>query len=671
MTERFDPVVEAEIDFDQSRMDEAIGEAGEDHPLRKYYLAICDSRVMRSLPEPGRRAAIRRLAALIDDPPAERELFLIMLVRLVRSGVRAGFPWEARRALRLLEEGVAEEPCRREIRALAHLCRAGVEFFEGNYPESLKGNNRAVETAGPSRPRLQYALRASRMTAALQCGDSAQAEDDLAFLERPPVPEGILVAPIEYLRLQLLDHLERHAEALDLIERVTGGSVEGAWAELAVDRVRMMIKVGRGREALELLEKHADSISPFQRELLRAVEASLRRDFAAAREHARRSVGAPGVRPRDLRHAAWTLAAIELNDRRPRAARKILASIDPRGSDAQYAMEWARLLWAEGDPAGAARHFRRVLAYGRSEHIVNVMVDVHEMSTHDMGTLWRLALIPPDAAGAWAQLQPYPENRSGGAAPIRPRRRRSRRAALVGESPAMRRIRDDVARFAPLDETVLVTGETGTGKELVAHMLHDSGPRAKEPFLAVNCAAISDTLLESELFGHVRGAFTGAVRDHEGLLVAAGGGTLFLDEIDSMSPRVQGSLLRVLEERRVRPVGASRDRAFQARVVAAGSAALSGKARDGGFRSDLYYRLARLELVLPTLAERREDIPLLARHFLEEQFDAGELSLGADLLAELSRRDWPGNVRELRNEVQRLALLGGEEIGRASCRERG
>jgi DNA-binding NtrC family response regulator len=157
----------------------------------------------------------------------------------------------------------------------------------------------------------------------------------------------------------------------------------------------------------------------------------------------------------------------------------------------------------------------------------------------------------------------------------------------------------------------------------------------------------------------VRGAFTGAVRDHDGLLVAAGRGTLLFDEIDSMSPRVQGSLLRVLEERKVRPVGGTRDREFHARVVAAGSTALAEKVRAGAFRSDLYYRLARLELSLPALGERPGDIPLLARHFLEEYAGSGDLALGDDLLAELARRSWPGNVRELRNEIQRIVILAG------------
>jgi DNA-binding NtrC family response regulator len=665
-----DPVVEAEIDSDLPRMEEIVKSCGEGHPLCRYYSAIRDSRAVLGKPEPERRAAVRRLAELVDDPPGDRELFQVLLERLVRLGLRAGFPGEARRALRLLEQSAAEGSCRPEVLALTRLCRSAIEFFNGDYSAAFENATQALAAAGPERSRLWFMLKANRVTLAIQDNRLDVAEADLALVERPPTPPGILLGPVEALRLQVLDAQERHAEALALLNRVTGGSLDGEHGRFAADRVRLMIKVGRGREALELLEKHRDKVTPFQYEMQHGIEASLRGDFAAARRHLQRSVGVPGVRPRDLNHAAWALSSVELNDRRPRAARKILSTIDPEESSLQYAMEWARLHWQEGNPARAAGHFRRILEQGRREHISNVLVDVQEMGAHEVGLIWRMAMIPADAreARALAGLdgdsaaegqgsRPGTATRPG---PTAPPARRTREAVLVGDSPAMRRIRAEVARFAPLDETVLVTGETGTGKELVARLLHDSGPRGKEPFLAVNCAAISDTLLESELFGHVRGAFTGAVRDHDGLLVAAGRGTLLFDEIDSMSPRVQGSLLRVLEERKVRPVGGARDREFHARVIAAGSTALAEKVRAGEFRSDLYYRLARLELALPALRDRPGDIPDLARHFLEEQFESGELVLGDDLLEELRRRSWPGNVRELRNEIQRLVILAGE-----------
>jgi len=651
-------------------MAEVVGAAGEGHQLCKYYAAILESRAVLDKPEADRRAAVRRLAALVDAPPSDRELFLILLERLIRLGLRSGFLAEARRALRLLDQGTAEGGCRPEMLALARMCRSAVEFHCGDYPAAFVSATAALEAVSPDRPRLWFMLKANRLTLAVQARRLPEAEADLAYLESVPTPAGIIGAPVEFLRIQVLDAEERHAEALALLDRVTGGSLDGKNARYAIDRITFLSRIGRGREAMELLEKHRDRVTPFQYEMRQGLEASLRGDFAAARAHLQRSMAAPGLRPRDVNHAAWTLAAMELNDRRPRAARKILEVIDPGEAIPLYAMEWARLHWQEGNLARAAEHFRRVLEQGAMERIINVAVDVHELTAHELGMLWRLAIIPCEAREARALAGLDPDGAAGGQSgregsaprprPASPRRRAGREAALVGSSPAMSRIRSEIARFAPLDETVLVTGETGTGKELAARLLHDSGPRGKEAFLAVNCAAISDTLLESELFGHVRGAFTGAVRDHDGLLVAAGRGTLLFDEIDSMSPRVQGSLLRVLEERRVRPVGGSRDREFHARVVAAGSSALAEKVRSGEFRSDLYYRLARLELAMPALRDRPGDIPELARHFLEEHCDAGEVVLGGDLLAELARRDWPGNVRELRNEIQRLVLMAGD-----------
>jgi transcriptional regulator with PAS, ATPase and Fis domain len=231
---------------------------------------------------------------------------------------------------------------------------------------------------------------------------------------------------------------------------------------------------------------------------------------------------------------------------------------------------------------------------------------------------------------------------------------------LIGDTPAMRAVKADIGRFAPLAETVLVTGETGTGKELVARLLHDRSPRARRPFLAVNCAAISDTLLESELFGHVKGAFTGAERAHDGLLVAAGAGTVFFDEIGSMSPRLQGAMLRVLEERKVRPVGGTKLVPIEARLVAATNQPLEDLVKAGTFRQDLYYRLARLEIRLPPLRERREDILPLVRHFLHGYFEGGNIAVGDDLLEEMKRHDWPGNVRELANAVQRMVIMAGD-----------
>ena len=231
---------------------------------------------------------------------------------------------------------------------------------------------------------------------------------------------------------------------------------------------------------------------------------------------------------------------------------------------------------------------------------------------------------------------------------------------LLGKSPAMQAVFSLIQQAAPSDASVLVMGESGTGKELVAKALHYNSPRAKRSFVPVNCAAVPAGLLESELFGHVKGAFTGAVGTRRGLLREAAGGTLFLDEIGDMAPELQAKLLRVIEDKAVRPVGSDETITVDVRVVAATNRDLRAHIQEGKFREDLYYRLVVIPIQLPPLRERREDIPLLAEHFLRQAaaITGKEVRVFApETMAALLRHPWPGNVRELENVVQRAVAL--------------
>jgi two-component system response regulator AtoC len=262
------------------------------------------------------------------------------------------------------------------------------------------------------------------------------------------------------------------------------------------------------------------------------------------------------------------------------------------------------------------------------------------------GHLYRLAESPP----AGIELQPAT----------------SPACMLVGDGPAMSRLRSLIERIAPRESNVLILGNSGTGKELVARAIHTSGPRRHGRFVAMDCGALSDTLLESELFGHRRGAFTGAGIDRVGLLEEAHDGTLFLDELANASAAFQTRLLRVLQEGEIRRVGENRTRAVDLRVIAATSGDLPGLVREGRFRGDLYYRINVLALTLPPLRQRCEDIPLLLRHFLAEVEARHALPprrFSGAVLEVLLRYRWPGNVRELRNVVERAALMStGAEI---------
>ena len=245
------------------------------------------------------------------------------------------------------------------------------------------------------------------------------------------------------------------------------------------------------------------------------------------------------------------------------------------------------------------------------------------------------------------------------------RKKISKNYEMVGDSDEIGQIKDIIDKVAPTDARVLITGANGTGKELVAHWIHEKSDRSNGPFVEVNCAAIPSELIESELFGHVKGAFTSAVKDRAGKFEAANKGTLFLDEIGDMSLSAQAKVLRALQENKVSRVGSDKDIKVDVRVVAATNKDLSKEIEEGKFREDLYHRLAVILVKVPALNERRDDIPLLIEHFsqkIAEEHGTSPKSFASKAITLLKGYDWTGNIRELRNVVERLIILGGEEI---------
>lgn len=248
----------------------------------------------------------------------------------------------------------------------------------------------------------------------------------------------------------------------------------------------------------------------------------------------------------------------------------------------------------------------------------------------------------------------------------------SRKYRMIGSSKSLEKVREIMEKAAPTDARVLITGPNGTGKELVAHGVHEQSARAKGPFVEVNCAAIPSELIESELFGHKKGAFTSAVKDRKGKFETAEGGTLFLDEIGDMSLSAQAKVLRALQESRVTPVGSDKDVRVDVRVLAATNKDLELEIKEGRFREDLYHRLSVINIQVPALDERKEDIPELVAHFLtqiSEEQGMGGRSFADQAIVELQKLSYSGNIRQLRNLVERLMILGQEKISADDVRQ--
>lgn len=275
---------------------------------------------------------------------------------------------------------------------------------------------------------------------------------------------------------------------------------------------------------------------------------------------------------------------------------------------------------------------------------------------------------PPDLNRLLTTVRNALDNKSLVVENKRLKKKVSKTYQMIGESAPIQQIKEMVDKVAETDARVLITGPNGTGKELVAHNLHEKSNRSQYPLIEVNCAAIPSELIESELFGHVKGAFTSAVKDRAGKFEAAHKGTIFLDEIGDMSLAAQAKVLRALQESVITRVGADKDIKVDVRVIAATNKDLRKEIEEGRFREDLYHRLAVILIKVPSLNERRDDIPLLIEHFtkkIAEENGSAQKTFSADALNLLKEYDWTGNIRELRNVVERLIILGGKEISKS------
>jgi DNA-binding NtrC family response regulator len=470
------------------------------------------------------------------------------------------------------------------------------------------------------------------------------------------------LAPYHFFEAQYLLSQSKPNEALIALESIPTDQRLKVHGLVLRSKIGILLALDRLTEVSLLLEEaRSISVEPspatlFHRryftsldyEVLRGLYALRQKDYSKARSHAQRAIELnKESRPSSLRSPGQgILFNVELATGHLRAARVMLQLMDP--TQERRPVFWARIYLAEKDFDNAFRCFRIALSKRGVNYLRDELSLAQEFSSDKLTEILVRALD---------------ENRSKGSKTARTPEQtdiQSPASFFVGKSKTIEEIHEKIKKFAPSNTSVLISGETGSGKEVVAKLLHEKSLHSKHPFIAINCGGISDNLIESELFGYEKGAFTGANTSHEGLFLSARKGTVFLDEITSMSSHLQSALLRVLEDQQVRPVGSSRSQKTEARIIAATNEPLEKLVQQKKFRADLFYRLARLHISIPPLRERREDIPLLCHHFLRTYFGKLNYEITPELLEKLMRHDWPGNVRELRNTIERLVYSCGD-----------
>jgi DNA-binding NtrC family response regulator len=483
-----------------------------------------------------------------------------------------------------------------------------------------------------------------------------------AYQQAHTAPGGYSLGILEASHLM---HQSKNEQAIQLLENIPQEQrvrFMGHFLRLKITSLLTLNQMDEASRLLEDVKKIMVETSPatllFRRyfttidyEQFKAKEAVGLKRFDQARQHLQNILSLSStVRPAWGRMTSrWLSFNIEMASERPRAARLALQQTDP---EARFRpIEWGRLHLLEKNFDKAVEYLKRAFVSHGPESLKKGLSSATEISPQTLSEilihLWQKEPLK-------SKRLKQTEEDSNDSSTL------SGRVTLIGNSAAIQTVRSHLEKLAPLNNTVLISGETGVGKEVIAKLLHEMSPRTKEPFIPVNCGAISETLIESELFGYEKGAFTGANTSHEGLFLSAGKGTIFLDEISSMSPHLQSALLRVLEDQQVRPVGSSKSFKIQARIIAATNEPLDKMVEQKRFRQDLFFRLAQLHIPISPLRERREDIPLLAHYFLEKLFKDLQYQISDDLLERLKQQDWPGNVRQLRNVIEQLVYHCGD-----------
>jgi transcriptional regulator with PAS, ATPase and Fis domain len=610
--------------------------------------------------------AYEAIHSALQHPPKEASLLALLLGLATLFAANSEQEDDAKIFLTRLTHLLSEK-LPPELKSFIHYARWRYFYSVHKYPEQLQALKEGTSLAQPG-SHLWLLLQTCKIEGGLLRADDATAREGLNEL-KPYRHLHSFQGGTSYdlLEASCLKHEGNDEAALAVLEGIPADQYLRTIGHFLRTKLNILLTKTHLRRASETLEESkrfmvetSHGTLLFRRnftsvdyEQFRAREAILQNQLDQARACLQNILHlTANCRPAWGRVTSrWLLFNIEMANRRSRAARLALQQIDPH---AQFRFtEWGRLHLLEGNTEKAIEYFHKTFLSSGASSIKERLSFASEITPDTLSEIL-ISFLKKLPSKSFKQKEVAAEITSY-------------KTVLVGNSPSIQSIQTNIRKFAPLDTTILISGETGTGKEVVARLLHDSSPRAKELFIAINCGGMSDNLIESELFGYEKGAFTGATASHQGLLVSAGKGTVFLDEISSMSQHLQSALLRVLENQEVRPLGSNKSHKMHARIIAATNESLELMVEQKRFREDLFYRLAHLKIHLPPLRERREDIPLLVHYFLEKLFKDLRYEVGDDLLEHLRQQDWPGNVRQLRNVVEQLVYhCGDSEILNAS-----
>ncbi len=590
-----------------------------------------------------------------DDPPQDLELFILLLGLSITFYLRSDDINEAQRALELIRQ-LSKHDIQNDIKVRVLLAEFRIHGVLKNYLEERESISKALRLEKEGTPRWAHFL-ANRISSAIKSEDFILAQKDLESL-RPHAKwaQNAASGSYEYLHALFLYSCGDIDRACALFEKTIPHEEINILQAREKLHIQCLIKLGRFEQAQHRLNHlrtviarlhdpvpHSEQFIVYMCEYLLAFLALAQKDFSASREHAQKATtGANALNRGRILESRQLIVWIDLASGRSRAARVLLNLLDPDESMSIYAAEWARLYLLEGDRERASGHFKKLMNHDFPNMVEDRLLFAHELSSaQTAGFILNLTREKQPSSISVKKTQSTETN--------------SNLPELVGSSKTIQHLRELIKKCAPLKSTILISGEPGTGKKTVARLLHQLGQNATEPFIPINCGSTSDTLIESELFGHIKGAFPNANRDREGFFVEAGKGTLFLDDIHLLSPHLQSRVLRVLERREAIRIADSKTYPVKARVIATTQMDLEHK-----FRKDLYFLLMRIHIHIPPLRERVEDIPLLAEHFLKRLYGNFKVALGDDLLEVLQQYSWPGNVRELKTELERIAVAAGD-----------